>query len=270
MAHKSRFDTLENKNLLIYSLIGVVVIFLIAHLTNQEEFPITEGWYMTDLLFIIFPVAVIIFGSILVVRYGLHGNHGIAWLLFTLAFCSWFAGELTYNYEYEYDIEDLSTLTSDIFYILGYPLFLGFTIFYLRPRKKIISKKLIVVSSLVSLLFVVPTLYLTFGIEYEYLDALTVFLYAIYPILDAIILIPSIIAVVLFFRGQVNLLWIMILLGTIVEIIAGLGYLTFSIEETYYPGHPINILFISTYVLFAFGALSHIRLYKKTSRFNLF
>jgi len=73
----------------------------------------------------------------------------------------------------------------------------------------------------------------------------------------------EIIPAVLFFRGQVNFLWIMILLGTILDIIADTGYLTFSIEETYYPGHPIDILYICTYVLYAFGALSHIRLYKK-------
>lgn len=260
---KSRFDKLENTNLLIYSLIGVVVIFLIANLTNQEEFPIAEDWYMTDLLFIIVPGVVIILGSILITRYGLRGNYGIAWVLFTLAVSSWYVGELTYSYDNEYDIEVLSTLTSDIFYIVGYPLFFGFTIFYLKPRKRIISKNLILLSSLVALLFVVPTLYLTFGMEYGELDALTIFLYAIYPILDAIILVPSIIATVLFFRGQVNFLWMMILLGTILDVIADTGYLTFSIEETYYPGHPIDILYICSYVVYAFGALSHIRLYKK-------
>ena len=260
---KINFDTLENKNLLVFSLIGVVAIFLIANLTNQEEFPILEDWYMTDLLFILVPAIVIVLGSILIVRYGLRGNYGIAWILFTLAFCSWYVGELTYSYDYEYDIEDISTLTSDIFYILAYPLFLGFTIFYLKPRKRIISKNLILLSSLASLLFLIPSLYMTFDMEYTELDTLTTFLYVIYPILDVIILIPSIIATVLFFRGQVNLLWMMILLGIVLDVIADIGYLSFSIEESYYPGHPIDILYVASYVMIAFGALSHIRLYKK-------
>jgi hypothetical protein len=259
---KTRLDTLENKNYLVLALVGVVVIFLVGNIVNQEEFPIAENLYMTDLLFIIFPGIVVAFGLMLVFRYGLRGSHGISWVLFTLAIASWYVGDTTYEYDYKYDLEDLSTLTSDFFYIIGYPLFLGFTIFYLKPRKRIISKKMILASSLASILFVIPTLYVTFNGEYQ-LDELTIFLYAIYPILDGVILIPSIIATFLFFRGQVNLLWSLILIATILFIIADTSYLVFSVEETYYPGHPIDILFVWPYILYAFGALSHIRLYKK-------
>ena len=259
---KTRFDTLENKNYLLLALVGVVVIFLVGNIAHQEEFPIAEDLYMTDVLYIIFPGIVVVFGSVLVFRYRLRGSHGISWILFTLAIASWYVGENTYSYDYKYDLEDLSTLTSDLFYIIGYPLFFGFTIFYLKPRKRIISKKMIRASSLVSVLFIIPTLYLTFNGEQQ-LDDLTILLYAIYPILDGVILIPSIIATFLFFRGQVNLLWALILIGTILFIIADTAYIVFSVEETYYPGHPVDILYIWAYILYAFGALSHIRLYKK-------
>ncbi len=259
---KTRFDALENKNYLFLALTGVVIIFLVGNIANQEEFPISENMYMTDLLFMIIPVIVIAFGLMLVFRYRLRGNHGISWVLFTLAIASWYVGDMTYKYDYRYDLEDLSTLTSDFFYIIGYPLFFGFTVFYLKPRKQIISKKMILASSLVSILFIIPTLYFTFNEEYQ-LDKLTIFLYAIYPILDGVILIPSIIATFLFFRGQVNLLWSLILIATILFIIADTSYLVFSIEETYYPGHPVDILYVWSYILYAFGALSHIRLYKK-------
>ena len=259
---KTRFDTLENKNYLLLALVGVVVLFLVGNISNQEEFPIAEDLYMTDLLFIIFPGIVVVFGLMLVFRYGLRENHGISWILLTLAIASWYVGEMTYKYYYKYELEDLSTLTSDFFYIIGYPLFLGFTIYYLKPRKRIISKKMVLSASLVSILFVIPTLYFTFNGEYQP-DELTIFLYAIYPILDGVILIPSIIATVLFFRGQVNLLWSLILIAAILLIIADTSYLVFSVEETYYPGHPVDILFVWSYILYAFGALSHIRLYKK-------
>jgi len=107
-------------------------------------------------------------------------------------------------------------------------------------------------------------LYFTFDIENEKLDGLTIFLYAIYPILDAIIIIPSIIAAILFFRGQVNLLWTAVLIGTILWVIADTSYLIFSVDDTYYPGHPLDILFIWAYILWAFGAYSHVKLYKKS------
>src|SRR3989344_6135773 len=200
---KTRFDTLENKNYLLLALIGVVVIFLVGNIAHQEEFPIAKDLYMTDLLYMIFPGIVVVFGLMLVFRYRLRGSHGISWILFTLAITSWYVGDMTYKYDYKYDLEDLSTLTSDFFYIIGYTLFLGFTIFYLKPRKRIISKKMVLASSLVSVLVVI---------------------------------------------------------ATICFIIADTAYLVFSIDDTYYPGHPIDILFVWAYILYAFGALSHVRL----------
>ncbi|MBN4046361.1 hypothetical protein JYT57_01650 [Nitrosarchaeum koreense] len=61
---KTRFDTLENKNVLIFSFIAVVVIFLIGNIINQEQFPITDDIFMTDLLFVITPIMVIVLGGI--------------------------------------------------------------------------------------------------------------------------------------------------------------------------------------------------------------
>lgn len=134
------FLSKENKFLKI-SLIAIVTLFIFGNILNQEEYPITENMYPLDTLFVIIPVIVIILGVILSVIYKGNGNQGKAWILFTISILIWFIGEMTFAYDYEYDIENLSTLTSDIFYILGYPIFFAFTIFYLRPRKKVISKK---------------------------------------------------------------------------------------------------------------------------------
>lgn len=254
----------ENK-FLVVSLLAIVVIFIIGNLFNQEDYPIIADIYPIDVLFIIIPVAVIILGIILSTIYKGSGSHGKAWILFTLAVLIWFVGEMTFDYEYEYDIEDISTLTSDIFYILGYPVFFVFTLLYLRPRKKVISKNMILVAVLTSIVFVIPTLYLTFE-GGEELDTLTISLYAIYPILDGLILAPSIIAVMLFFKGQVNFFWTLVLLATLSDIIADTLYMIFAIEESYYPGHPVDILYLFSYTLLAFGVYSHIKLYANQSK----
>ena len=68
----TRYDTLENKNVLIFSFIAVVIIYLIGNIINQEQFPITEDIFMTDVLFIVTPVMVIGLGAILVLRYGIR------------------------------------------------------------------------------------------------------------------------------------------------------------------------------------------------------
>ncbi len=113
-------------------------------------------------------------------------------------------------------------------------------------------------------MLVIPTLYLTFDVGDEVLSDIEIFLFAMYPILDSIILVPAIIAAVLFFRGQVNLLWTMVMFGTIFLVMADTSYLVFLVEENYYPGHPLDILYIWSYILYALGAYSHIKLYKKS------
>ena len=255
-------DLSNDKRNLVFSLLGICVIFLVANLLDQEQYPITEDWYATDLLFIIVPSSVIILGLILIGRYKIQGNHAKAWILFTLAVVIWFVGEWTYEYDYEYELSDPSTYFSDIFYILGYPLFFGFSIFYLKTWARVITKKMILAASLISLIVIIPSLYLTLENEDE-VDSFTLFLYVIYPILDGLILAPAIIATFLFFRGQVNLLWALILIATLFDVAADTIYLNAAIEESYYPGHPIDILYLWAYVMYAFGALSHIKLFKK-------
>ncbi|AJM92916.1 hypothetical protein [Nitrosopumilus piranensis] len=247
------------------SLAAVVVIYVAADVFEQENYPLAEDWYPTDIAFIIAPSIVIILGIILNLKYGLKGYHGKAWLFFTIAIVSWFIGELSYSYDYEYDIDDFSTLASDIFYILGYPFFFAFLVFYLKPRQKIITKTMIVFASLMSLTFVAPSIYISLSGEAE-IDVLTMFFYVVYPVLGGIIFVPSIITVFLFFGGKVSLLWIMILLATILDIGVDTLYLVTSLDATYGPTHIINIFWIWSYILYAFGQYLHIRIFTTVSK----
>ncbi len=250
---------------LILSLILIIVIYLIGNIIEQENYPLSENWYFTDILFIITPIVVISLGIILNLMYRFKGNHGKGWIFFTLAITCWFIGELTYNYENEYDIENISTFTSDIFYIFGYPMFFGFEIFYLHARRKIITKNKLILASLFSIALVIPSLYITLDVDYE-MDNLTMILYSIYPILDGIILVPAIIAMFLFFGGKVNLLWTLIMIATIVYIAADTVYLMASLDDSFGPSHLINIFYIWPYILYAFGLYSHIKLFKKVAK----
>ena len=251
--------------LLSFVLLGIVGIFIIANMFGLKNYPLVDDWYPIDILFIIFPAIAVIFGVIISIKYKGKGNHGKAWIFFTLAVLAWYIGELEHSYEDEYSRDDISTLTSDIFYILGYPLFFAFTIFYLKPRRDIISKKMIFLSSVFALALVAPSLHYTFDVTEEVYEDEFFWLYSIYPILDGIILAPSFVAVFLFFRGKVNLLWTLILLGTLIDVGADTLFIGIEADDSYYPGHPIDILYLSTYVLYIFGVYSHLTIYKKSS-----
>ena len=94
-------------------------------------------------------------------------------------------------------------------------------------------------------------------------DALNATLGTIYPIFDTMVIIPAIIGVVLFFKGQVNFMWTLMHLGVICLFVADTAFLFGQNEDSYYTGNPMEILFYWTYVLFAFGIHNHLVLFKK-------
>ena len=87
---------------------------------------------------------------------------------------------------------------------------------------------------------------------------------AIYPFADAIVLIPSMLGVVLFFRGKVNFLWSLLLIGFIIEVVADTAFQYFSLNNDMYTGNPVDILFFWAYVVFSFGLYDHIKTFKKS------
>jgi len=124
-----------------------------------------------------------------------------------------------------------------------------------------ITKKSIIYSSVISASLLVSSLFIVYDpaietMDFEYVLAVT------YPIADAIVLIPAIIGVAIFLRGKVNFLWSLLLLGIILNVIADTVYLVSISEDSYYPGHPVDILYLWAYALFAFGIYNHIKLFK--------
>lgn len=265
----SREDVLFEHRKLFYSLIAIGFIFLVANLLDLEKYPLTETWYPTDLLYITIPAIAIVFGSILSARYRIKGNHGKAWIFLTLAVTCWYIAENTYVYDNEYENANLATYTSEIFFLIGYPLFFAFGVFYLKARKKIISKKGILFTTVISLALVIPSLYITFDLEEEELGAVDVIITALYPVLDGIILAPAMIGVMLFFRGQVNLLWTLMMFGLVCHVVGDTFYLGSYIDDSYYPGHFSDMIFLWGYTLFTFGFYSHLKLYRKESPHSL-
>jgi hypothetical protein len=63
------------------------------------------------------------------------------------------------------------------------------------------------------------------------------------------------------FKGEVNFLWILVLIAIICNVIADVSYGIAIAGDSYYPGHPMDILYIWAYIFVAFGVYSHIRLF---------
>ena len=241
---------------LLSSLLATGFIILLANFLTDKTRSL-----LTDLSFIPVPGAVLVLSIIIAIRFRASGKHGKAWAIFALFAFTWFTAEQVWMvYEQIYEIDPWPSI-ADFFYISGYPLLFAFSIFYLLPLRKAISKKLVISSVLISITFLVPTFILTYqtnSSENEFEVALA----ASYPVLDAIVLCPALIGVSLFFKGEVNFLWSLICIAMILNVIADTGFLILSMNDSYYTGHPIDLLYLWAYILFAFGVYSHLRIFK--------
>lgn len=217
---------------------------------------------ITDFTYMPVTGTFVILSTIMSLRFKKTGNHGKAWLLFLGTAASWFIAETIWIvYELVYHIDPYPSV-ADVFYIAGYPFLFLFSIYYLMPFKKLISRKIIICTSLIAISVMIPNLYMTIDNNSNE-SKFTIALGATYPIADSIVLVPALIGIFLFFRGEVNFLWTLLLIGILSEVIADTGFQYFTLNNSYYTGHPIDILFIWSYIIFSFGVYNHIQIFKK-------
>src|SRR6185437_5174862 len=105
---------------------------------------------VTDVMYITTTAAFVILSTILVLRFKKIGDHGKAALFLLGTSVSWFLAETTWTvYELVYDKNPFPSI-ADVFYIAGYPLMLGFLMYYLKPVRKAITKKMILAAIMIS------------------------------------------------------------------------------------------------------------------------
>ena len=92
----------------------------------------------------------------------------------------------------------------------------------------------------------------------------------IYPVFDAIIIVPALVGVSLFFKGKVNLMWTLFCFGIALLFAADTAFLFAQNDDTYYTGNPMEVLFSWNYILLSFGVYYHLALFQKqkTNKFE--
>lgn len=241
---------------MLFSLVSTGLAILVSELISKETATVFTNWIFE-------PVAgaVVVLAIISAKKHGIKGSHGKAWISFVVFSASWFIAETVWMVlELFYHQKPFPSL-ADVFYLAGYPAYFIFVISYLRPFKNGITKKMVTVAILFGVAVLVPNLYMTFDNNTGE-DQLSIVLGASYPVADVIVLVPAIIGMMLFLGGRVNFMWTLMLLGIILEVIADTGFQYFSLDDSIYTGHPIDILFLWSYILFSFGIYDHIKVFK--------
>ena len=249
---------------MIASFVAVALAILLALYIGKDIVEIVTNW-----IYVPVPAAAVVLSILFAIRNGIKGSHGKAWILFALAMSAWFIGEeiwLVYDLVYN---EDPFPSAADIFYLLGYVFFLLFSLLYLHPVRNGITKKMIGTAIAISVALVIPTVYYSLESSADY-GSFELALAASYPILDAITLVPSMIGISLFFGGKVNFMWTLVMVGMLVFVIADTAFLVTDMTGEYYTGHPIDILYLWSYLLFAFGVRDQMKVFKKRGEENRF
>ncbi len=245
------------QKLLLLSVIFIGLLIIFATFVGKETVKV-----VTDIAY--FPVQgmMVALSVVLVLRFRQSGNHGKAWLFFLGTSISWFIAETLWAvYELVYNVNPFPSL-ADVFFIAGYPLIFCFLMYYLKPVRKAVSSNIIIGSILVSAVILIPSIYMAYNFDPK-VSLLENILATSYPVADSIMLVPALVGVILFFKGEVNLTWSLICLGIVLQSIGDTSFQFATFTNTYYTGHPSDMVFLWSYLLFCFGVYDHIRIFKK-------
>ena len=194
-------------------------------------------------------------------HFGIDGSHGIAWLSFAGFAMMWsVAGVIWIVYDLVLGTDPFPS-PADLFYLMGYPFLFLSLVSYLIPFKEAISRSLVIIAVSLSVAYLILTaLFQTVvsdgpGLGLEALESFEALFSVAYPVADGIILIPIILGIGLFLRddNRVKPMWALIFLGVLSSLVGDLSFMLLETTGQYYTGHPVEILFLASYVLMAFG-----------------
>lgn len=250
-------EKLNPNKYLIFFLLVVVFVLLVVNMFDKH---VTMA--VTDLLYVLTSGGLLVLSIIIATRFGATGDHGKAYQLFAGFAGLWFTAELVWMFSELTNVPSSLAIDGDWLYLGGYFFLFLFSIYYLKPMMKAISNKMLAYAFLATITFLVPTLYATYS--YNPTASLPQIIWAgIYPVADSVVLFPAVLGMMLFFKGQVNFFWSLACLAIILNIVADSGFLFLHVDQSYYSGHPLDILYAWSYILFSFGIYSHVKLYKK-------
>ena len=168
-----------------------------------------------------------------------------------LSFLCWFLAEQTWNlYEHVLEIDPYPSI-ADFFYLAA-PLFMFISLtIFLKSTIKKISKIQILIASIISSLILTASLIFTIDFETE-TDLFEIIIGTAYPIADSILLVPAIITILFLVRNKKSFFWIMILSGIIIMLAADTIFLFLVVNDGYIDGHPVDILWVSSYTIWMF------------------
>ncbi len=133
---QTAFDTVTTKKYLISALVACASVNLVSNFIGNST-----AIFVGNMMYIPISGTFLIVSMLIISRFGMSGNVGLAWISFGGYAISWFIAEMLWIVQELYLKIDPFPSAADIFYLIGYPFLLMFFIAYLQPVRSAIQKK---------------------------------------------------------------------------------------------------------------------------------
>ena len=246
----------NNKNTivgLILVLIGITAIYQLRPFLDDTQFS-----YIAIPAYAILPGLVTAYSIVLAAKlYKRNSYQAKGFILFAIAAGFWFIAEQLWQlYDHVWDGAPFPS-EADIFYVAAYPLMTIFLFMSLKPVIKKTGKPVWLFAIGLAFSFLIPSVLAAYDDMFEE-EAFATSIALLYPILGAIQVVPAIVGIMYLTKQGASLSWMLILFGFIIYGVADTFFLFAELDGTYYDGHPVDLLWLYTYVLVIFAF--HIRL----------
>ena len=261
LVNKQNLVTKEHRSVifLIVVLVAITLVFQLRLFLDTSQF-----------FWISFPAneivlgTLVVFSAILTIKlYRQKHYQSKAFLFFTIGVSCWFiADQIWYLHDYVYDADPFPS-EADIFYIVAYPFFIVFLLISLKSIRKSITKKIWFFSFALSFTFLIPSIFACFNAVDETeggLDIISKSIVLSYPILSSFQLVPAIIGIMFLAKKGVSYSWMLLLFGFLIYGISDTFYLFSTLDGSYYDGHPVDLMYLYSYLLLIFSLHSRLKL----------
>lgn len=175
-----------------------------------------------------------------------------AFVLFAIGSFFWFISELIWLMYEQVWMSDPFPSEADIFYIGSYPLMILFLFILLKPILKSISKNAWLFSIALSFSLFIPSILVVYDdIQGDEVFAVSIAL--TYSAMSSAQLVPTLLGLFYLGKNAANFSWMLLLFGFIVYSVADTFFLFAELGGSYYDGHPVDLIFVYSYVLLIFA-----------------
>ena len=244
---------------LIVSLVAITLIYQLRPFLDNSQF---KWIYVSTYIFV--PGILLAFSTILTIKlYKQKHFQSKAFLFFTIGVLFWFIAEQIFTvYTYVYDVDPFPSI-ADIFYLGAYPFFIAFFLISLKPIQKSITTKIWLFSFLLSFAFLIPSFLASYNSLEEAeggLDPVSKSIVFSYPILSSLQLAPAIIGIMFMTKKEISYSWMLLLFGFLIYSISDTFYLFSELDNSYYNGHPVDLMYLYSFILLIFSLNSRLKL----------